>query len=226
MFVSNYGDYLALYHNTPKQANDSLYISSSYTESFTAKEFFSMALYDIAIYQDVLTAEEIQKEINVMEYGTPNPVFALNFDNFAYKAVDYPEFATGKVTTKKIVIDSTTTQMNGFIVAAYNPELTTGDAIELPSYKVKVTGIDAYGNLGDGYWAVALMGMPINASQDPWVYLFYKDGIYDIPAISLSESIYNLAVMCQIMVDKPIEIEILYDKNITKSFPETKQIFP
>lgn len=226
MFVSNYGDYLALYHNTPKQANDSLYISSSYTESFKAKEFFSMALYDIAIYQDVLTAEEIQKEINVMEYGTPNPVFALNFDNFAYKAVDYPEFATGKVTTKKIVIDSTTTQMNGFIVAAYNPELTTGDAIELPSYKVKVTGIDAYGNLGDGYWAVALMGMPINASQDPWVYLFYKDGIYDIPAISLSESIYNLAVMCQIMVDKPIEIEILYDKNITKSFPETKQIFP
>lgn len=226
MFVSNYGDYLALYHNTPKQANDSLYISSSYTKSFTAKEFFSMALYDIAIYQDVLTAEEIQKEINVMEYGTPNPVFALNFDNFAYKAVDYPEFATGKVTTKKIVIDSTTTQMNGFIVAAYNPELTTGDAIELPSYKVKVTGIDAYGNLGDGYWAVALMGMPINASQDPWVYLFYKDGIYDIPAISLSESIYNLAVMCQIMVDKPIEIEILYDKNITKSFPETKQIFP
>lgn len=226
MLVSNYGDYLALYHNTPKQANDSLYISSSYTKSFTAKEFFSMALYDIAIYQDVLTAEEIQKEINVMEYGTPNPVFALNFDNFAYKAVDYPEFATGKVTTKKIVIDSTTTQMNGFIVAAYNPELTTGDAIELPSYKVKVTGIDAYGNLGDGYWAVALMGMPINASQDPWVYLFYKDGIYDIPAISLSESIYNLAVMCQIMVDKPIEIEILYDKNITKSFPETKQIFP
>lgn len=226
MFVSNYGDYLALYHNTPKQANDSLYISSSYTESFTAKEFFSMALYDIAIYQDVLTAEEIQKEINVMEYGTPNPVFALNFDNFAYKAVDYPEFATGKVTTKKIVIDSTTTQMNGFIVAAYNPELTTGDAIELPSYKVKVTGIDAYGNLGDGYWAVALMGMPINASQDPWVYLFYKDGIYDIPAISLSESIYNLAVMCQIMVDKPIEIEVLYDSSITTNFPSVKQILP
>ena len=111
-------------------------------------------------------------------------------------------------------------------MAAYNPELTTGDAIELPSYKVKVTGIDAYSNLGDGYWAIALMGMPINASQDPWVYLFYKDGIYDIPAISLGESIYNLAVMCQIMVDKPIEIEILYDKNITKSFPETKQIFP
>lgn len=226
MFVSDYGDYLALYHDMPKQADDSLYIGSSYTESFTAKEFFSMALYEIAIYQDVLTDEEIQKEINVMQYGTPNPVFALNFDNFAYKAVDYPEFATGKVTTNKIVVNSTTATFNGFIAAAYNPELTTGDAIELPSYKVKVTGIDAYSNLGDGYWAVALMGMPIDTSQDPWVYLFHKDGIYEIPSISVNESIYNLAVMCQIMVDKPIEIEILYDKNVTKSFPETKQIFP
>lgn len=137
MFVSNYGDYLALYHNTPKQANDSLYISSSYTESFTAKEFFSMALYDIAIYQDVLTAEEIQKEINVMEYGTPNPVFALNFDNFAYKAVDYPEFATGKVTTNKIVVNSTTETFNGAIAVAMNPEADTGDPIEVPSYKIK-----------------------------------------------------------------------------------------
>lgn len=215
------GEYYYVKANTPRSVTKPLYISSMVTSNY-----LPMALYEIAIYQDVLTDEEIQKEINVMEYGTPNPVFALNFDNFAYKAVDYPEFATGKVTTNKIVIDSTTTQMNGFIVTAYNPELTTGDAIELPSYKVKVTGIDAYGNIGDGYWAIALMGMPINASQDPWVYLFYKDGIYDIPAISLSESIYNLAVMCQIMVDKPIEIEILYDKNITKSFPENKQIFP
>lgn len=225
MTYKDIGDYKYL---TPKinnditTANTPLYIGCS----SIMKECMSMALYEIAIYQDVLTDEEIQKEINVMEYGTPNPVFALNFDNFAYKAVDYPEFATGKVTTNKIVVNSTTATFNGFIAAAYNPELTTGDAIELPSYKVKVTGIDAYGNLGDGYWAIALMGMPINASQDPWVYLFYKDGIYDIPAISLSESIYNLAVMCQIMVDKPIEIEILYDKNITKSFPETKQIFP
>lgn len=219
------GDYMYLIprtSNNPTTSNTPLYIGSNSIVTESAR----MALYDIAIYEDILTDEEIQKEIKVMEYGTPNPVFALNFDNFAYKAVDYPEFATGKVTTNKIVIDSTTTQMNGFIVAAYNPELTTGDAIELPSYKVKVTGIDAYSNLGDGYWAIALMGMPINASQDPWVYLFYKDGIYDIPAISLGESIYNLAVMCQIMVDKPIEIEILYDKNITKSFPETKQIFP
>lgn len=216
------GDYFIAKENSPKSANAPLYIATS----DLVRDFMSMALYEIAIYEDILTAEEIQKEIKVMEYGTPNPVFALNFDNFAYKAVDYPDFATGKVTTNKIVIDSTTTQMNGFIVAAYNPELITGDAIELPSYKVKVTGIDAYGNLGDGYWAVALMGMPIDTSQDPWVYLFYKDEIYDIPAISLSDGIFNLAVMCQIMVDKPIEIEILYDKNITKSFPETKQIFP
>lgn len=219
------GDYMYLIprtSNNPTTSNTPLYIGSNSIVTESAR----MALYDIAIYEDILTDEEIQKEIKVMEYGTPNPVFALNFDNFAYKAVDYPDFATGKATTNKIVVDSTTNTFNGFIAAAYNPELTTGDAIELPSYKVKVTGIDAYGNLGDGYWAVALMGMPIDTSQDPWVYLFYKDGIYDIPAISLSESIYNLAVMCQIMVDKPIEIEILYDKNITKSFPETKQIFP
>lgn len=217
-------DYSAFVSDTPKNVDVPLYLAARYEN--TVRDYLSMALYEIAIYSEILTDEEVQKEIKVMEYGTPNPVFALNFDNFAYKAVDYPDFATGKVTTNKIVIDSTTTQMNGFIVAAYNPELTTGDAIELPSYKVKVTGIDAYGNLGDGYWAVALMGMSIDTSQDPWVYLFYKDGIYDIPAISLSESIYNLAVMCQIMVDKPIEIEILYDKNIAKSFPETKQIFP
>lgn len=216
------GDYGVGIINTPRLIETPFYIGCQ----SKIKEFLSMALYEIAIYQDVLTDEEIQKEINVMQYDTPNPVFALNFDNFAYKAVDYPEFATGKVTTNKIVIDSTTTQMNGFIVAAYNPELTTGDAIELPSYKVKVTGIDAYSNLGDGYWAVALMGMPIDTSQDPWVYIFHKDGIYDIPAISLSDGIFNLSVMCQIVVDKPIEIEILYDKNITKSFPETKQIFP
>lgn len=222
----NYGEYSVGTFNIDKNAATPLTLGCRLSNSGSPMEYSNVAIYSVAIYQNVLTAEEIQKEINVMEYGTPNPVFALNFDNFAYKAVDYPDFATGKVTTNKIVIDSTTTQMNGFIVAAYNPELTTGDAIELPSYKVKVTGIDAYSNLGDGYWAIALMGMPINASQDPWVYLFYKDGIYDIPAISLGESIYNLAVMCQIMVDKPIEIEILYDKNITKSFPETKQIFP
>lgn len=225
MFVSNYGDYLALYHNTPKQANDSLYISSSYTESFTAKEFFSMALYDIAIYQDVLTAEEIQKEIKVMEYGTPNPVFALNFDNFAYKAVDYPDFATGKVTTNKIVVNSTTETFNGAIAVAMNPEADTGDPIEVPSYKIKVTGLNQY-SVGEGNWAVGLMGMMIDSTKEPWTYTISKDGVYDIPEISLSDGIYNLGIMAQIAIDKPIEIEVLYDKNITKSFPENKQIFP
>lgn len=225
MFGSNYGDYLALCHNTPKQANDSLYISSSYTESFTAKDFFSMALYDIAIYQDVLTAEEIQKEINVMEYDTPNPVFVLNFDNFAYKAVDYPDFATGKVTTNKIVVDSTTETFNGAIAVAMNPEADTGEPIEVPSYKIKVTGLNQY-SVGEGNWAVGLMGIKINSTEDHWTYPISKDGVYDIPAISLSDGIYNLAIMAQIAIDKPIEIEILYDKNVTKSFPETKQIFP
>lgn len=222
----NYGEYSVGTFNIDKNAATPLTLGCKLSNSYRPMEYSNVAIYSVAIYQNVLTAEEIQKEINVMEYDTPNPVFVLNFDNFAYKAVDYPDFATGKVTTNKIVVNSTTATFNGFIAAAYNPELTTGDAIELPSYKVKVTGIDAYSNLGDGYWAVALMGMPIDMSQDPWVYLFYKDGIYDIPAISLSDGIFNLSVMCQIMVDKPIEIEILYDKNITKSFPETKQIFP
>lgn len=228
MFGSNYGDYLALYHNTPKQANDSLYISSSYTGSFTAKEFFSMALYDIAIYQDVLTAKEIQKEINVMEYGTPNPVFALNFDNFAYKAVDYPEFATGKVTTNKIVVDSTTETFNGAIALAKDPEATTGDPIEVSAYKLKVTGIDAYNN-PDGIWGIALMPAKINdENTGNWdsPIPIYKDGVYDIPAILKEDRVYNMGIVSQIVINKPIEIEILYDKNITKSFPETKQILP
>lgn len=222
----NYGEYSVGTFNIDKNAATPLALGCKLSNSGSPMEYSNVAIYSVAIYQNVLTAEEIQKEIKVMEYGTPNPVFALNFDNFAYKAVDYPDFATGKATTNKIVVNSTTATFNGFIAAAYNPELTTGDAIELPSYKVKVTGIDAYSNLGDGYWAVALMGMPIDTSQDPWVYLFHKDGIYDIPAISLSDGIFNLSVMCQITVDKPIEIEILYDKNIAKSFPETKQIFP
>lgn len=228
MFVSNYGDYLALYHNTPKQANDSLYISSSYTESFTAKDFFSMALYDIAIYQDVLTAEEIQKEINVMEYGTPNPVFALNFDNFAYKAVDYPEFATGKVTTNKIVVDSTTETFTGAIALAKDPEATTGDPIEVSAYKLKVTGIDAYNN-PDGIWGIALMPAKINdENTGNWdsPIPIYKDGVYDIPAILKEDRVYNMGIVSQTVINKPIEIEVLYDKNVTKSFPENKQIFP
>lgn len=223
----NYGEYSVGTFNIDRNAATPLTLGCKLSNSGSPMEYSNVAIYSVAIYQNVLTAEEIQKEINVMEYGTPNPVFALNFDNFAYKAVDYPEFATGKVTTNKIVIDSTTTQMNGFIMAAYNPELTTGDAIELPSYKVKVTGIDAYGNIGDDYWAIALMGMPIDSSQEPWFYLIYKDGVYNIPAISLSDRVFNLSVMCQITgVNKPIEIEVLYDSSITTNFPSVKQIFP
>ena len=226
MFVSEYGDYLALYYKaTPKQADDSLYIGSSYTKAFVAKEFFSMALFEMAIYSEILTDEEIQKEINVMQYDTPNPVFALNFDNFAYKAVDYPDFATGKVTTNKIVVDSTTETFNGAIAVAMNPEADTGEPIEVPSYKIKVTGLNQY-SVGEGNWAVGLMGMMIDSTKDPWTYPISKDGVYDIPAISLSDGIYNLGIMAQIAIDKPIGIEVLYDKNVTKSFPENKQIFP
>ncbi|MFK2341587.1 hypothetical protein ACIXN4_10015 [Bacteroides fragilis] len=188
-------------------------------------EYSNVAIYSVAIYQNVLTAEEIQKEINVMEYDTPNPVFVLNFDNFAYKAVDYPDFATGKVTTNKIVVDSTTETFNGAIAVAMNPEADTGEPIEVPSYKIKVTGLNQY-SVGEGNWAVGLMGMMIDSTKEPWTYPIYKDGVYDIPAISLSDRIYNLGIMAQIAIDKPIGIEVLYDKNVTKSFPENKQIFP
>lgn len=102
------GDYKYIVQTSPDNittSNTSLTIGC---ESVNKVAFLSMALYEIAIYSEILTAEEIQKEIKVMEYGTPNPVFALNFDNFAYKAVDYPDFATGKATTNKIVVDSTT----------------------------------------------------------------------------------------------------------------------
>lgn len=216
-------DYSAFVSDTPKNVDVPLYLAARYENR--VKDYLSMALYEMAIYSEILTAEEIQKEINVMQYDTPNPVFALNFDNFAYKAVDYPDFATGKVTTNKIVVDSTTETFNGAIAVAMNPEADTGDPIEVPSYKIKVTGLNQY-SVGEGNWAVGLMGMMIDSTKDPWTYLISKDGVYDIPEISLSDGIYNLGIMAQIAIDKPIEIEILYDKNITKSFPEAKQIFP
>lgn len=230
--VSNWGstmnrkiinDYSAFVSNTPKNVDVPLYLAARYEN--TVKDYLNMALYDIAIYQDVLTAEEIQKEINVMEYGTPKSSVALNFDNFAYKAVDYPDFATGKVTTNKIVVDSTTETFNGAIAVAMNPEADTGEPIEVPSYKIKVTGLNQY-SVGEGNWAVGLMGMMIDSTKDLWTYPISKDGVYDIPAISLSDGIYNLGIMAQIAINKPIGIEVLYDKNVTKSFPETKQIFP
>ena len=221
----NYGEYSVGTFNIDKNAATPLTLGCKLSNSYRPMEYSNVAIYSVAIYQNVLTAEEIQKEINVMEYDTPNPVFALNFDNFAYKAVDYPDFATGKVTTNKIVVDSTTETFNGAIAVAMNPEADTGDPIEVPSYKIKVTGLNQY-SVGEGNWAVGLMGMMIDSTKDPWTYLISKDGVYDIPEISLSDGIYNLGIMAQIAIDKPIEIEILYDKNITKSFPETKQIFP
>lgn len=221
----NYGEYSVGTFNIDKNAATPLTLGCKLSNSYRPMEYSNVAIYSVAIYQNVLTAEEIQKEINVMQYDTPNPVFALNFDNFAYKAVDYPDFATGKVTTNKIVVDSTTETFNGAIAVAMNPEADTGEPIEVPSYKIKVTGLNQY-SVGEGNWAVGLMGMMIDSTKEPWTYPIYKDGVYDIPAISLSDRIYNLGIMAQIAIDKPIGIEVLYDKNVTKSFPENKQIFP
>ena len=221
----NYGEYSVGTFNIDKNAATPLTLGCKLSNSYRPMEYSNVAIYSVAIYQNVLTAEEIQKEIKVMEYGTPNPVFALNFDNFAYKAVDYPDFATGKVTTNKIVVDITTETFNGAIAVAMNPEADTGEPIEVPFYKIKVTGLNQY-SVGEGNCAVGLMGMMIDSTKDPWTYPISKDGVYDIPAISLSDGIYNLGIMAQIAIDKPIEIEVLYDKNVTKSFPETKQIFP
>lgn len=221
----NYGEYSVGTFNIDKNAATPLTLGCKLSNSGRPMEYSNVAIYSVAIYQNVLTAEEIQKEINVMEYDTPNPVFVLNFDNFAYKAVDYPDFATGKVTTNKIVVDSTTETFNGAIAVAMNPEADTGEPIEVSSYKIKVTGLNQY-SVGEGNWAVGLMGMMIDSTKEPWTYPIYKDGVYDIPAISLSDRIYNLGIMAQIAIDKPTEIEVLYDKNVTKSFPENKQIFP
>lgn len=215
------GDYGVGIINAPRLIETPFYIGCQ----SKIKEFLSMALYSIAIYDRVLSDQEVQEVINFINYGTTNPIFVLNFDNFAYKAVDYPDFATGKVTTNKIVVDSTTETFNGAIAVAMNPEADTGEPIEVPSYKIKVTGLNQY-SVGEGNWAVGLMGMMIDSTKDPWTYPISKDGVYDIPAISLSDGIYNLGIMAQIAIDKPVEIEILYDKNVTKSFPENKQIFP
>lgn len=224
----NYGEYSVGTFNIDKNAATPLTLGCKLSNSGRPMEYSNVAIYSVAIYQNVLTAEEIQKKINVMEYGTPNPVFALNFDNFAYKAVDYPEFATGKVTTNKIVVDSTTESFTGAIALAKDPEATTGDPIEVSAYKLKVTGIDAYNN-PDGIWGIALMPAKINdENTGNWdsPIPIYKDGVYDIPAILKEDRVYNMGIVSQIVINKPIEIEILYDKNITKSFPETKQIFP
>lgn len=224
----NYGEYSVGTFNIDKNAATPLTLGCKLSNSGRPMEYSNVAIYSVAIYQNVLTAEEIQKEINVMEYDTPNPVFALNFDNFAYKAVDYPDFATGKVTTNKIVVDSTTETFTGAIALAKDPEATTGDPIEVSAYKLKVTGIDAYNN-PDGIWGIALMPAKINdENTGNWdsPIPIYKDGVYDIPAILKEDRVYNMGIVSQTVINKPIEIEVLYDKNVTKSFPETKQIFP
>lgn len=224
----NYGEYSVGTFNIDKNAATPLTLGCRLSNSGSPMEYSNVAIYSVAIYQNVLTAEEIQKEINVMEYDTPNPVFALNFDNFAYKAVDYPEFATGKVTTNKIVVDSTTESFTGAIALAKDPEATTGDPIEVSAYKLKVTGIDAYNN-PDGIWGIALMPAKINdentGNWDSSIPI-YKDGVYDIPAVLKEDRVYNMGIVSQIVINKPIGIEVLYDKNVTKSFPENKQIFP
>lgn len=185
-----------------------------------------IAVWDIALYSKSLTEEEIQGEINVMQYGTPNPVFALNFDNFAYKAVDYPDFATGKVTTNKIVVDSTTETFNGAIAVAMNPEADTGEPIEVPAYKLKISGMDAY-NMPEDFYFIAVLGENISGKPtEQWVQQFSKDGIYNIPAITLEDNIYNISIATMIGLDKPVEIEVLYDSSITTNFPSVKQIFP
>lgn len=215
------GDYTYAVNTAPQKISTPLIISCS----TSLNDFLSMALYEIAIYEDILTDEEIQKEIKVMEYGTPNPMFALNFDNFAYKAVDYPDFATGKATTNKIVVDSTTESFTGVIAVAMNPEVTTGDAIEVPAYKLKISGFNDY-NLPESSFGVAILASNISGGSEYIAETPALDGVYDVPSIALSDGIFNLAIVTQIAIDKPIEIEILYDKNITKSLPETKQIFP
>ena len=221
----NYEEYGVGIFNIDKNAVTPLTLGCKLSNSGSPMGYCNLALYSIAIYDRVLSDQEVQEVINFINYGTTNPIFALNFDNFAYKAVDYPDFATGKVTTNKIVVDSTTETFNGAIAVAMNPEADTGEPIEVPSYKIKVTGLNQY-SVGEGNWAVGLMGMMIDSTKEPWTYPIYKDGVYDIPAISLSDRIYNLGIMAQIAIDKPIGIEVLYDKNVTKSFPENKQIFP
>lgn len=57
------GDYEVGIINTPRLIETPFYIGCK----SNIKEFLSTALYEIAIYQDVLTAEEIQKEIIKMQ---------------------------------------------------------------------------------------------------------------------------------------------------------------
>ncbi len=55
-------DYSVFVSDTSKNVDVPLYFGARYEK--TIKDYLNMALYSIAIYQDVLTAEEIQKEIS------------------------------------------------------------------------------------------------------------------------------------------------------------------
>lgn len=59
-----YGNYDVLRYNDNNIAN--IYTPMFISCRFNINEYISMALYDIAIYEDILTDEEIQKEINAM----------------------------------------------------------------------------------------------------------------------------------------------------------------
>ncbi|QOR58266.1 hypothetical protein [uncultured phage cr106_1] len=123
----DYGEYSIGTFNIDKNAVTPLTLGCKLSNSDKPMEYSNVAIYDIAIYSKVLTDEEIKNEINIIEYGTPNPAFALNFDNFAYRVTDWVEFSTGKTTTNKIVVNSTTEVFNGAFAMAMNPEADTGD---------------------------------------------------------------------------------------------------
>lgn len=86
--------------------------------------------------------------------------------------------------------------------------------------------MDAY-NMPEDFYFIAILGESISGKpSEQWVQQFSKDGIYNIPAITLADNIYNISIAAMIGLDKPIEIEVLYDSSITTNFPSVKQIFP
>lgn len=62
-----------------------------------------------------------------------------------------------KLQQNKIVVDSTTETFNGAIAVAMNPRADTESQIEVPSYKIKVTGLISIALVKDN-WAVGLIG--------------------------------------------------------------------
>jgi hypothetical protein len=56
------GEYYVAKYNIPKSANDALYIATSDLK----RDYMSMALYSIAIYDRALSDQEVQEVINFM----------------------------------------------------------------------------------------------------------------------------------------------------------------